>query len=207
MRVLISQFRCSNCKNPVKSALVEKCPKCGKRLQTKQVSKAIALLIFGTILGLTLSVIILTNIGGFHSGKMDLSDPLERNVLLSVIGVFIIIFGTIIGYLFIKNKKRLEEDSNYRGTTDMVALERHMTYAEIDVSKIFFLPIVLFLFIVFLMILLLINFERVRFLTNSNFYLMISITVILLILFGITGMMSFYRFRNEIKNNTKQYWD
>ena len=129
MRILISMFRCSRCKMPVKSAMVEFCPKCGARLITNHVSKSVVFLTISMFIAIIIFVAI-----AFSNPDYYLFDGDYTGIVLAAIIGTVPLFIMII-YLAIKNKRRTEKDEEYVGTGQAVELEHHLSYGEISLNK------------------------------------------------------------------------
>lgn len=198
MKKLVSQFRCSNCKTPILNALKEECPKCGKRLITTHLSEGIRLLIIATFL----AIIMITGMM-FFDGRYD-DNPA---VTISSISLVSVIMISIMGYLYVKNKKRLEKDKEFIGTGMTAELERHLTYIDdssINKKRLIIVPGLVLVVIFFIMFLLVLDLGYYDFIPGDDFPMYFIILFILLFIFAITGFYSAHLHSKELKKLVKK---
>jgi hypothetical protein len=187
MRILVSQFRCPKCKAPIKTILVEQCPKCGVRLTINNASKFLKL----TILMLPIAFVI----AGFYL-IMSGEDPYIIIASLIVTGI---IFGGILGYFLIKTKKRMKRDNERIGSL-MVELERHPVYTDIKLEKKYLLiPLVSIGFVIIIIIISIVDLFFTDFLSIDQVVPIVIMGAILVIIFGISTVYAYYKFNKKAR--------
>jgi len=200
MKKLISYYRCSNCKNPLKHLLVEECPKCGKKLVSNVASKRIGLLAIFTFIGIFLAAILL------------FLDKREINpvVILSASSIVAIPILTIIGYLYFRNKRNMSENKEFIGTGMTAEFEYHLTYIDtshIKLTRFIIIPAIPLSIILIVMFLLVVDLGYFDFLPSDDFPNYFILLFILLFIFAITGFYSAHLYGKEIKKITKEFWE
>lgn len=198
MKKLVSQFRCSNCKTPIINALKEECPKCGKRLITTHLTQAIRLLMIGTVL----AVIMITAMMFFDGKYKD--NPAVTIFSISLVSIIMI---ALIGYLYVKNKKRLEKDKEFIGTGMTAELERHLTYIDdssINKKRLIIAPGLTLATIAGVMIMLVIDLGFYDYIAGDDFPIYFIILFILLFIFAVTGFYSAHLHSKELKKLIKK---
>lgn len=191
MRILVSQFRCPKCKTPIKSALVENCPKCGVRLTTNFISKRIGPVAVMTVFGII--------IAGFILSFKNRDDLDTIGIIFSMVLTTIIV-GTILVFAYFKNKKKLHRDEEYIGSFQMVELEHFPVFADIKMEKgLIAIPIISISALFFIVFLLMIDISYYNFIDFDDWLLVIMPSAVLIIVFLFSSFYALSKFNKKMK--------
>lgn len=177
-------------KMPIKNALVKKCPKCNVRLTTDFVSRKLPPLAVVFFLAIIFSAVYV-----FSEQRVKLD---FFAIVLAIILTTIIMVSTL-GYVYIKNKRKLDEDKQYIGSDLIVQLEEHPVYADIKFEKKYLAyPISFLSGLGFLMSLVVYGITVTGFIPFDMVDTIITLFVILLVGFGITAFYAAHKFKKKV---------
>lgn len=190
MRILVSQFRCPKCKMPIKHALVENCPRCGVRLTTNFVSQRMILLAIILAISFVFAWVFLL---------LSRGNELGTSGLIFTMILTAVVISIPLGFLFYKNKKKLQRDKEHIGSSEMVELEQTPVFADVKIDvKLFIVPILSLIAVFTIMYLLISNTSDWGFFIYDNANIIVPIIFLLLAVFGISSFYSFYKFKKDV---------